>query len=380
MTIYDTLKAYREFPFDKVQRHTTGAQVERVLGRERQTIDDLAVLLSAAAIPYLETMAQRAAALTRAHFGNSVLLFTPLYIANYCDNACPYCSFGRQQAIGRKQLTLEQIRAETGIIAASGIRHILVLTGESRQKTTIDYIATGIESIAASFSSTAIEIYPLTEAEYGRLIAAGVDGLTIYQEAYDEERYRILHHGGPKADYLFRLDAPERACRQAIRSVTIGALLGLADPYREALYLARHLRYLQDTFPSVELSVAFPRLRPLVSEFQAAAEVSDRQLVQIITAFRLVFPTVGITMSTRESAAFRRGTLPLGVTKISAGVSTAVGGHSDQHSHPQFEIADTRSVEEVYRDVLAAGFQPVMHDWHHTLGRSEMQETGVRIE
>jgi 2-iminoacetate synthase len=358
------------FDFSAMARRIASADasaVERALNRPHRTIDDFAVLLSKAAEGYLEPMAQQARALTRSHFGNAVVLFTPLYISNYCDNGCRYCSFACQHQIGRHQLGPREIERECESISASGIRHILVLTGESRTHSTPDYLAESISVIAPHFSSVAIEVYPLQEQEYGRLIGLGVDALTLYQEVYDKERYRVLHPFGPKKDYLFRLETPERACRQNIRALTIGALLGLGDVHYEALCTALHLSYLHRNFPAVELSVSLPRLRPLVATFDDCTPVGDRAFVQILLAFRLVFPHIGITISTRESQQFRDNLLPLGVTKMSAGVSTAVGGHSSEDSVAQFEIDDTRSVEQVSSDLQRLGYQPVLHDWNHRL-------------
>jgi 2-iminoacetate synthase len=367
---YDALQTKPVRPEDAATASVQTAEVEAVLRRERLSLSDLPLLLSPAALPLLEPMAQRAAALTRRHFGSAMNIFTPLYIANYCVNPCPYCSFSRHQQIARKQLSLEEVEEAARHISASGIRHLLVLTGEARTRTSIDYIESSIKLLSGYFSSIAIEIYPLSTAEYGRLIGAGVDGLTIYQEVYDEVRYHELHHGGPKDDYAFRLDAPDRGCQAGMRRVTIGPLLGLGDILGEALVTGRHLAYLQRSYPDVELAVSFLRLRPQVGQFQPSAIVSDSQLVQLITAFRLVFPTVGITLSTRESARFRDSVAPLGITKMSAGVSTAVGGHLDPEATSQFEIADHRGVDEMRRNLLALGFQPVMHDWSMKLVES----------
>jgi 2-iminoacetate synthase len=338
--------------------------VERVLDKERITRGDFPTLLSARAGQYLEPMARTAALLTRRHFGNVIFLFTPLYLSNYCDNRCPYCSFASHQDIARRQLTFDEIRIEAGRIARNGIRHVLALTGESRNTSSYRYVKESIGIVHQSFSSIGIEMYPMTQEEYRGLVDTGVDALTIYQEVYDEGRYRELHQGGPKEDYLFRLEAVERACRAGVRSVTIGALLGLNGWVREMSALAAHAAYIQDTWPDVEVSVSFPRIRPLSGDFTIPAPVDERSLVQIITAFRIMFPHMGITLSTRESAKFRDGAAALGVTRMSAGVSTSVGGHSHEGESPQFEIADSRSVDQVRAALLARGFQPVMHDWN----------------
>jgi 2-iminoacetate synthase len=364
MPFIDTILRYRDFDFREFIAVVTPERIAAILARDRITELDYLALLSETALPFLEQMAQKARVLTRRHFGNAVFIFTPLYISNLCDNVCAYCSFGRQQRISRRHLSLDEIRAEAERISGAGIRHILMLTGESRGKASPAYCEAAVRILRAHFSSIAIEIYPLTEEEYGGIIQSGADGLTIYQETYDEPRYHALHEGGPKDNYAFRLEAPERACRQGIRSVAVGALLGLHDPLRDAFYAGLHAAYLQREFPAVEVSLSFPRMRPLVADFKQEYDVDDRRLVQMIIAARLFLPAAGITLSTRESAAFRDRALHFGVTRISAGVSTAVGGRSADPSTPQFEIADRRSVDEVKRDLGAMGLQPVMYDWN----------------
>ena len=368
MSFSEVLISHKNFPIEDTLTNATAAKVESVLNKNKLTFEDLLVLLSDSALDYLEPMAKKAEAVTRRHFGKVISLFTPLYLSNYCNNKCAYCSFANGQLISRKQLTFEEIEKEAVEISKTGIRHILVLTGEDPDRTSFDYIRQSLAIIAEQFSATAIEVYPLTEEEYGELIVDGnVHSLTLYQETYNEKLYRIYHQGGPKENYFYRLEAIERACAQKIRAVTIGALLGLDDFRREAFYLALHALYLQKTFPDVEISLSFPRICPLTEDFIPPFTISDKQLVQMVTAFRLMFPMLGITMTTRESAEFRNGILPLGITKVSAGVSTAVGGHISEPSTTQFEIADHRSVSQMQRDLLALGFQPVMHDWNRKM-------------
>ena len=365
MSFAEVLSSHKSFSIEDVLADVNAIKVESVLNKDKLAIEDLLVLLSDSAIDYLEPMAQKAEAVTRRHFGNVISLFTPLYISNYCNNKCAYCSFANEHLINRKQLTIEEVESEAAAISKTGIRHILVLTGEAPDMATFDYIKQSLAIIAKHFSAIGIEIYPLSENEYGELISAGfVDSLTMYQETYNEELYQTYHQGGPKENYFYRLETPERACRQKVRAITIAALLGLDDFRREAFYLALHALYLQKTFPDVEMSLSFPRICPLVEDFVPLFTVTDKQLVQLVTAFRLMFPTLGITMTTRESAKFRDGIIPLGITKVSAGVSTAVGGHIGEPSTTQFEIADLRSVSEMQKDLLANGFQPVMHDWN----------------
>jgi 2-iminoacetate synthase len=312
-------------------------------------------------------MACRAAELTRQHFGNTIQIFTPLYISNFCDNGCPYCSFSCGTKINRKRLEQEEIAAETARISEAGIRNILVLTGESHKIAGFDYVCQSIKTIAGSFASIGIEMFPMGEKEYSLLVGEGVDSLTIYQEVYDEARYAEYHRVGLKKDYKYRLETADRGCRAGIRAVNLGSLLGLGETISEMYMLALHAQHILNEFPEVELGFSFPRIRPLAGDFNIPYPVSETLLVRIIAVFRMIFPFAGITVSTRESEKFRNGILPIGVTKMSAGVSTAVGGHSDSDAAGQFEIADTRSVEKMREDLIKRGFQPVMHNWNMQL-------------
>ncbi len=367
------LKKYSAFDFAGFLQAVTVREVEAILDKERLTPEDFLALLSPAAASRLEPMARCAADLTRKHFGSVIFLFTPLYISNYCDNVCPYCSFARQQGIARRQLSFEEIEAEASAIAATGMRNILVLTGESRTHASPGYLRQAVEIMRDRFATVGIEIYPMERDEYATLIGAGVDGLTMFQETYGEEAYRGFHSGGPKVDFRFRLLSPERAGACGIRSLTVGALLGLDLPQREAFFSGLHASYLQKMFPAAEVSLSLPRLRPMVSGFVPPHPIDDRLFVQILTATRLFLPRCGITISTRESREFRNAIARLGATKMSAGVSTAVGGHGHAsfgassgaaHSVAQFEIADERSLDEMKSDLNALGFQPVTQDWN----------------
>ncbi|HUI90977.1 MAG TPA: 2-iminoacetate synthase ThiH [Chitinivibrionales bacterium] len=365
MSFYDAIKRYAAFDFAGYNASVTPQQIESILDKDKLVPLDYLALLSDAASSFLEPMAQRARSLTKKNFGNVMFLFTPLYISDHCDNGCPYCSFARQHRIGRNHLSFEKIRAEAGTIAATGMRHLLVLTGESRSIASPEYIREAVSILSDSFSSVSIEVYPMTQEEYSAMVASGADGLTMYQEVYNEAKYHELHRGGPKDNYRFRLDAPDRAASAGVRAVTVGALMGLFEPRSEAFFTGLHAQYMQKTHPSVETSVAFPRLRPMVRDFEPYCKVSDRQYVQLLLAARLFLPRCGITVSTRESKPFRNAIAPLGVTKMSAGVSTAVGGHAaGAVSTPQFDIADVRSLEEMKKDLVALGFQPVLQDWN----------------
>ncbi|MDR0331617.1 MAG: 2-iminoacetate synthase ThiH [Chitinispirillales bacterium] len=371
MSFADILKRYDDFDVGAYCAGVDESQVERVLSKPRLSdLDYLALLSDAASTPKnLELIAARARDITRKQFGSVIFLFTPLYVSNVCDNYCPYCSFAHQNKIKRRHLKVDEVRAEAKRIAATGLRHILMLTGESRKGASVRYLKECVSVLREYFSSIAIEVYPLDKCEYSELVESGADGLTIYQETYDMGIYESLHKGGPKADFGYRLLAPERACEAGMRAVTVGALLGLAKPTREAFMTGLHAKYIREKYPSVEIAASFPRLRPQAGEFEPKFCVGDRAFVQYMAALRLFIPSAGITVSTRESARFRDSILPIGPTKMSAGVSTAVGEGSGDASDSQFEIADSRTVSEMQKNLLSQGFQPVLVDWNYILCR-----------
>lgn len=376
MSFYEILQNYSGKSDESLFSQVTAEDVEQALSKSKTSIKDFIVLLSPAAENYLETMARRAQELTLQHFGRSILLYTPIYISNFCVNRCLYCSYNIENEIRRKKLSMDEIEEEAAVIAKTGLRHILLLTGESRKASPVTYIADAVTVLRRHFDSVGIEIYPLEEDEYREVVHAGVDGLTLYQEVYDEEIYKKVHAAGPKRDYRFRLDAPERACRSGIRNINVGALLGLGGWRREALFTGLHAGYLQDIHPEVEVSVSLPRIRPYVGCYDGIYEVKDRNLVQILLALRIFLPYAGITLSTRERQQLRDHLIPLGVTKMSAGVSTEVGGRTaEQKGEGQFEISDGRSVVEIRQTILDKGYQPVFKDWMSIAGVGELDES-----
>ena len=367
MSFYPLIAKYIEALPDTRFDQITQEDVRRALNRTTATADDFLALMSPAASPLIEEMAQKATRLTAQHFGKTISLFTPLYLSNFCTNHCVYCGFNCRNHIPRSQLTLEQVEREGQAIATTGLKHLLILTGDAPAKAGVDYLEACTRILSQYFPSVTLEVYAMTEEEYGRLVAAGVDGLTMFQETYDETLYSELHPKGPKRDFRFRLDAPERGCMAGMRVVDIGALLGLGDWRRDALLTGLHAAYLQHKYPETDIAVSLPRMRPHAGEFQPTTIVSDRDMVQFMLALRIFLPRVGITISTRENAEFRENILPLGVTRMSAGVSTAVGGHSKEASDDdnvgQFEISDDRSVEEMCAALRKHGYQPVFKDW-----------------
>lgn len=338
--------------------------MERLINKRLIDSDDFKSLLDEVSDDYLEAMAVRVSEEHLKHFGKAIVLYTPLYLANHCVNQCVYCGYNAKNKIVRHQLSLEDIEKEAIAISSSGLRHILILTGESEKDTPLSYIIDAIKILKQYFDSIGIEIYPLSEAAYQEVIEAGVDSLTIYQEVYDRAVYKKVHPYGPKSDYDYRLNAPERGAKAGMFNINIGALLGLGDIKEEVYALGQHAKYLQDKFPEVNLNISVPRIRPFIGQQFKSNKVEDRMLVQIILALKLYLPTVGITLSTRETQVFRNHMLALGISKMSAGVMTSVGGHSDVDTgDAQFDIADTRSVLEIKRDLIGLGYQPVLKDW-----------------
>ena len=365
MSFLTTIERWHDFDFAGFFRTVDERAVARSLARQRLDEMDLLALLSPAAVPFLEETAQRSHHLTLQHFGRTIQLFIPLYIANFCNNGCAYCGFNHANPILRRTLSLSEIEAEARAIARTGMRHVLMLTGEAPHLTPMTYLVEAARCLKRYFASVAIELYPLAVDEYRQLVEAGVDGMTLFQETYDPEVYRRVHLFGRKTDYRWRLDAPERAARGGMRVVNLGPLLGLAEPRREIFLTALHARWLERTFPDTEVAISLPRFNEAEGDFQPDFQVDDRLFVQCMTALRLFLPRAGMTISTRESAAFRDRILPLGATRYSAASSTGVGGYADQapEQTPQFEITDTRSVDEVAAAIAARGYQPVFKDW-----------------
>ena len=351
----------------------TAADVKAALEHESCTIEDFKALLSPAAEPFLEQMAQRARLETSKHFGNTVYLFTPLYIANYCENYCVYCGFNCYNHIKRMKLSMEQIEKEMKVIADSGMEEILILTGESRGQSDVAYIGEACKMARKYFRMVGLEIYPVNTDEYKYLHECGADYVTVFQETYDTDQYEQLHLLGHKRVWPYRFDAQERALRGGMRGVAFSALLGLSNFRKDALASALHVYYLQRKYPHAEMSLSCPRLRPIINNDQInPLNVGEKQLCQVLCAYRIFLPYVGITVSSRESAAFRNGIVKIAATKVSAGVSTGIGDHESKYTgkesddvqgDEQFEIDDNRSLDKMYQDIAEEGLQPVLNDY-----------------
>lgn len=357
------------FDYDKY----TSGDVFAALDHENCTIEDLKALLSPAAEPYLEQIAQKACVETKKHFGNTVYIFTPLYIANYCENYCVYCGFNCYNDIKRMKLDYGQIEHEMKIIADSGIEEILILTGESRGMSDVKYIGEACKLARKYFKNVGLEIYPVNSDEYKYLHECGADYVTVFQETYDADKYETLHLAGHKRVWPYRFEAQERALMGGMRGVGFSALLGLSDFRKDALATALHAYFLQRKYPQAEISISCPRLRPIVNNDKInPLDVHEKQLCQIICAYRIFLPFAGITVSSRESAEFRNGIVRIAATKVSAGVSTGIGDHESKYTgkeneseqgDEQFEINDGRSFEAMYNDISDEGLQPVLNDY-----------------
>lgn len=347
--------------------HYTQADVQRALAHENRTLDDFAALLSPAALPLLESMAQAARNETRRHFGNSVNLFTPLYIANYCENYCIYCGFNCKNKIKRACLNASEIEAEMQAIAESGLQEILILTGESRSKSDVSYIGEAVKIARRHFKVIGLEVYPMNSDEYAYLQSCGADYVTVFQETYNPDKYAQLHLAGHKRIFPYRFNAQERALRGGMRGVGFAALLGLDDWRRDAFCTGMHAWTLQRAYPHAEIAFSCPRLRPIINnEAINPMDVHEAQLLQVVCAYRLLMPFASITVSSRECARVRDALVGICATKVSAGAKTGVGSHAAGLSDlgdEQFETDDTRSVDEMYRSLLELGLQPVMNDY-----------------
>jgi len=342
--------------------------IERALSGPIGTysFDRLLALISPAAEKYLEQMARLAHQLTIQRFGPTIRLYAPLYLSNYCSNSCYYCGFNKENKAERTRLTIDQALEEASIIASEGFRDILLVSSEDRQFISVDYLVELAGKLRGKFASISVEIYQLSSNEYNQLFKAGIEGVTLYQETYERQAYKYYHPSGPKSDYDNRLQTPENIAAAGMREVGLGVLLGLTDWRTETLALAEHAHYLIKRYWQSHVSFSFPRLRPAleVGSSQFDHILSDKNLVQMITALRLCFADAGLVLSTREGAQLRDHLVKLGITKLSAGSKTNPGGYSGHNKAiEQFEIDDNRSPAQVAAMIKQQGFEPVWKDW-----------------
>ena len=357
------IERMEQYDYDKY----TAKDVKAALSHEVCTVEDFEALLSPAALPYLEEMAQRAQKETRKHFGNSIYMFTPLYIANYCENYCIYCGFNCHNKIRRAKLNDEQIEKEMQAIAKTGLQEILILTGESKKMSDVEYIGRACQIARKYFKVIGLEVYPMNSDEYAYLHQCGADYVTVFQETYNSDKYETLHRAGHKRIFPYRLNAQERALKGGMRGVGFAALLGLDDFRKDALATGYHAYLLQRKYPHAEIAFSCPRLRPIINNDKInPKDVHEPQLLQVIMAYRIFMPFASITISTRECERVRNNVIRIAATKISAGVSVGIGEHiedNDNVGDAQFEISDGRNVKEVFDAIESEGLQPVMSDY-----------------
>lgn len=357
------ISAKNNYDYDKY----TAVDVRNALSHDTITVEDFKALLSPAALDFIEEIAQRAQKETRKHFGNSICMFTPLYIANYCENYCIYCGFNSHNKIKRAKLTLEEIDKEMAAISKTGLEEILLLTGESRNMSDVEYIGEACKIAKKYFKLIGIEVYPMNSDEYRHLHECGADFVTVFQETYNSDKYETLHLEGHKRIFPYRFNAQERAILGGMRGVGFAALLGLDDFRKDAFATGMHAYLLQRKYPHADIAFSCPRLCPIINNDKInPKDVHEKQLVQVICAYRLFMPFASITVSTREKARFRNNIIKIAATKISAGVNTGIGEHADgikDHGDVQFEISDPRSVDEVASAIKEDGLQPVMNDY-----------------
>lgn len=344
----------------------TENDVVQALEHDTKTIEDFKALLSPAALPFLEEIAHQAQAETRKHFGNSINMFTPLYISNYCENYCIYCGFNCHNKIHRAKLNYEEIEKEMQAIAKTGLQEVLLLTGESKKMSDVEYIGEACKIARKYFKVVGLEVYPMNSDEYSYIQKCGADYVTVFQETYNSDKYETLHLAGHKRVFPYRLETQERALMGGMRGVGFAALLGLSDFRKDAFATGIHAYLIQRKYPHAEIAFSCPRLRPIINNDKInPKDVHEPQLLQVICAYRLFMPFASITISTRECQRFRDNIVQIAATKISAGVDVGIGGHSDgeKKGDEQFEISDGRNVKEVYDALCKNGMQPVMSDY-----------------
>lgn len=345
----------------------TENDVRRALEHDEKTVDDFKALLSPAALPLLEEIAEAARAETKKHFGNSVNMFTPLYISNYCENYCIYCGFNCHNKIHRAKLNAEEIEHEMQAIAKTGLQEILILTGESKKMSDVKYIGEACKIARKYFKVVGLEVYPMNSDEYRYVHECGADYVTVFQETYNSDKYETLHLAGHKRIFPYRVNTQERALMGGMRGVGFAALLGLSDFRKDAFATGMHAYLIQRKYPHAEIAFSCPRLRPIINNDKInPKDVHEPQLLQVICAYRLFMPFASITISTRECQRFRDNVVDIAATKISAGVDVGIGGHDgerEKKGDEQFEISDSRNFDEVYKALTDKGLQPVMSDY-----------------
>ena len=352
----------------------TPADVEIAINKSVRNLEDFKALISPAASSYLEQMAQLSHQLTLQRFGNTIQLYAPMYLSNECQNICTYCGFSLDNKIRRKTLTDDEILLEADAIKKLGYDHILLVTGEANQTVGVGYIEHALQLIRPHFANVSIEVQPLDQGDYKRLIDSGLHSVLVYQETYHQEEYKTHHPKGKKSNFDYRLETPDRLGRVGIHKMGLGALIGLEDWRVDSFYVALHLDYLERTYWQTKYSLSFPRLRPFSGGLEPKVEMKDRELVQLICAYRLFNQEVELSLSTRETEQFRNHAMKLGVTTMSAGSKTNPGGYAvEPQSLEQFEVSDERTPEQISQMIKANGYEPIWKDWDQSLHAIPLQ-------
>ena len=370
---------FEQYDWDTIQNkiyQTSAKEVEIALSKNKRTLDDFLALISPAAQAYLEQMAQMSHEVTKKRFGKTIQMYVPLYLSNECQNICTYCGFSLGNKIKRKTLTENEITREVEVLKKAGFDHVLLVTGEANYSVNIDYFLRAVAQVKSNFSTISIEVQPLTTEEYELLHAAGVYSVLVYQETYHKEVYKQYHTKGKKSNFDFRLDTPDRVGTAGIHKIGLGVLLGLEDWRTDSFFNALHLDYLQKTYWQTKYSVSFPRLRPAEGTVPPNFVMDDKDLTQLICAYRLWNEDLEISLSTRENERFRNNIIPLGITSMSSGSKTNPGGYVvDPQSLEQFEISDERSASEIAILISSLGYEPVWKDWDKTFSQQSKVES-----
>lgn len=358
---------FENYNWDEVQAliyNSTPREVEVAMAKNRRNLNDFMALISPAAQPYLEQMAQMSHQLTKKRFGKTIQMYAPMYLSNECQNICTYCGFSLDNKIKRKTLTDKEIEMEVAELKKAGFDHVLLVTGEANYTVNINYFLNAVNLIRNDFSNISVEVQPLSQEEYEQLHEGGVHTVLVYQETYHREVYKQYHPKGKKSNFDYRLETPDRIGKAGIHKIGLGVLLGLEDWRTDSFFNALHLEYLQKTYWQSKYSVSFPRLRPAEGIIEPNFIMEDRDLLQLICAYRLWNEDLEISISTRENEKFRNNIIPIGVTSMSAGSKTNPGGYAvDPQSLEQFETSDERSANEIAQIISQKGYEPVWKDW-----------------
>lgn len=365
----DFTELFNRYHWDEIKQRIyskTAADVERALTVKTRSIADFMALISPAAAAYLEPMAQLSQQLTQQRFGKTIQMYVPLYLSNECNNICTYCGFSLGNAVRRKTLSPIEIMQEAAAIRSMGYDHVLLVTGESNHTVHLPYFKNALTLLRDHFAQLSMEVQPLDEAEYRELTHYGLHTVLVYQETYHREDYKKHHPKGKKSNFQYRLETPDRLGRAGVHKIGLGVLIGLEDWRTDSFFTALHLQYLERTYWQTKYSISFPRLRPFSGGLEPKVSMSDRELVQLICAWRIFNQEVELSLSTRETPHFRDHVIPLGITSLSAGSRTNPGGYVvEPGSLEQFEIADDRSPAEMARVIRSKGYEPVWKDWGH---------------